>query len=305
MLDFDKLRGLLRRHGADWEAPLVSPREFGIGGRKFDFNARRALMGVINLSTDSGYAESVVRSPATAIERGVSLAAQGADFVDIGAESTLPHARNVPPEEQAALIAPVVRALAQKGVLVSVESYHPAVLEAAGAAGAALFNLTGVREAQEIFKLAKRFGAAVIHCYVQGETARHVSDFSFMEDMSQVAAAYFEERIAAARRAGVTRNIIDPGLGFYYQNLEDGAVRVNHQLSMLIRAFRLRPLGVPVMNVLPHAPEIFGEAHRREAEPLFAVLALMGGSHILRTHEVEAVARVRALLETFRGGTGR
>ena len=301
MLDFDKLRALLLRHGADWEAPV---RPVEIGGRRFDFNARRALMGVINLSTDSGYAESIAESPGAAIERGLALAAQGADFVDIGAESTLPHAREVPPDDQAGLIVPVVRALAQKGVLVSVESYHPAVLEAAAQAGAALFNLTGVREEQEIFKLARRFEAAVIHCHVQGETVRDTSDFSFVEDMSQAVAAYFEARIAAAERAGVTRNIIDPGLGFYYQNLEDGAIRVNHQLSTLTQAFRLRPLGVPVMNVLPHAPDIFGEAHRREAEPLFAILALMGGSHILRTHEVEAVGRVRALLETFRGEAG-
>ncbi len=302
MLDFDKLRALLRRHGAGWDAPV---RPVEIGGRKFDFNARRALMGVINLSTDSGYAESVAESTEAAIARGLMLAAQGADFVDIGAESTLPHARYAPPDEQAGLIVPIVRALVQKGVLVSVESYHPAVLEAAGEAGAALFNLTGVREEREIFKLAKRFGAAVIHCYVQGETVRHVSDFSFVEDMSQAAATYFEERIATAERTGVTVNIIDPGLGFYYQNLEDGEIRVHHQLSTLIQAFRLRPLGVPVMNVLPHAPDIFGEAHHREAEPIFAVLALMGGSHILRTHEVEAVARVRALLETFRGETER
>ena len=297
MLDFSILHPLLRRHGPALEKP-VPPIE--IGGRTFDFNRRRALMGVINLSPDSWYAESIAAGPEEAIAQGLALHRQGAEFVDVGAESTLPDASRVSPAEQIERMIPVVRALADKGVLVSAESYHPEVLEAAGKAGAVLFNLTGIRAESEALKLARRFDAAVIHCLVQGETVREVGDLSLAGDMAAAMSEYFRERLAAAEKAGVRRNIIDPGLGFYYRNQEDGAVRVNHQLTALIHAFRLAGLGAPVMNILPHAPEIFGEAHRREAEPIFAVLALLGGTHIVRTHELEAVGRVRALLETFR-----
>lgn len=297
MLDFGALRELLAREGDRWDAPVPG---FSLRGRDFDFARRRYLMGVVNLSPDSWYTESICRNEEEAIARGRLLAAQGADLVDLGAESTLPDAARVPPAEQCGRLVPVVRALAGAGVLVSVESYHAEVLEAAGEAGAAVFNLTGHRDADDVLALARRFDAAVIHCHIQGADVRAVERFALDADMTPRLAGDFAGRIARARAAGVTRNVIDPGLGFYYRNLEDGDLRVAYQLHTFLHAFRLRPLGCPILNILPHAPELFGAEHRRTAEPVFALLALMGGTHILRTHEVDAVARVRATLERFR-----
>jgi len=308
MLDYATLYPLLHRHREDLTRPVEG---FTLRGRVLDFNARRYLMGVINLSTDSAYRESICHDSASAIARGRQLAVEGAELVDIGAESTLPDARRVGPEEQIAMVRPVVEALAADGLLVSVESYHPAVLEAAARAGAAVFNLTGEREATAVLALAARFDAAVIHCHVQGETVRETSDFrrdytgdgraedTGRSDIVGMMASDFARRLEQARASGVTRNIIDPGLGFYYRNLGDGAERVRHQLSLFAESFRLRALGVPVMNILPHAPHIYGETNRRQAEPFFAVPALLGGSHIIRTHEVAGVARIRDLLGDF------
>jgi dihydropteroate synthase len=299
MLDFKILRDLLARDGAALDAPV---RNFDIGGRPFDFNRRRALMGVINLSPDSWYQESVCHSEGEAIARGLELSRLGADLVDLGAESTLPTAARVSPADQVTLLVPVVRALAAQGVLVSVESYHPQVIEAAARAGARVFNLTGLAEEAEMLKLARRFDAAVVYCYVQGRDVRQVGDFEFAEDMTAELEGYFRECAGRAARVGVSRCILDPGLGFYYRNLEDGALRVNHQLRTFLNAFRLRPLGFPVLNILPHAPELFGSEQRRAAEPFFAVLALLGGTHIVRTHELATVARIRDALESYRAG---
>jgi dihydropteroate synthase len=63
-------------------------------------------------------------------------------------------------------------------------------------------------------------------------------------------------------------------------------------------------VGYPVMNILPHAPDIFGTEQRRSAEPFFAVLAMLGGTHIIRTHELPTVARLREALEAYRGAPG-
>lgn len=301
MLELGALRDLLARHGSAWDVPVPG---FALRGRAFDFARRRYLMGVINLSPDSWYRESVCTTPEAAIARGRLLARQGAHLVDVGAESTLPDAARVPAAEQRERLEPVVRALAAEGVCVSVESYHPEVLEAAAQAGAAVFNLTGIRAEAEVLALARRFEAGVVHCYVQGETVRAADDFTFAPDMAEAQADYLRERIARARAAGVTRNIVDAGLGFYYGNLSDGDLRLAYQLQTLLQAFRLRALGCPTLNILPHAPELFGEEHRRTAEPVFAVLALLGGTHILRTHELDAVARVRALLERHRDALG-
>ncbi len=303
MLDLEALRELLERHGADLRAPV---RGFDIGGQTFDFQRRRTLMGVINLSPDSWYGESVRTGEAEAVQRGIALAAGGADLVDLGAESTLPHAARVAPAEQRARMVPVVEALAARGVIVSVESYHPEVLEAAALAGARVFNLTSMRAERDVLKLARRFDAAVVFCYVQGAAAHDGGDFAFSADMMGEMADYFGERTALAASLGVTRCILDPGLGFYYANLSDGALRVNHQIETLLHTFRLNRLGFPTMNVLPHASEIFGETHRRAAEPFFAVLALLAGTHIVRTHEIDVVARVRDAMAAYGApGPGR
>jgi hypothetical protein len=94
---------------------------------------------------------------------------------------------------------------------------------------------------------------------------------------------------------GVQRIFLDPGLGFYYQNLQDSAVRVAHQARVFLNAFRLRTLGWPVCNALPHAFEFFRDEVRC-AEPFFAVLAALGKTDLFRTHEVP---RIKAVLDTL------
>jgi len=301
MLDLHTLAAVLTEH-RDALAHRVRP--FDLGGRACDFERERPLMGVINLSPESWYAESVCADEAAAVARGLALTAAGAALVDIGAESTLAHAARVPPAEQQARLVPVVRALSAQGVVVSVESYWPEVLEACALAGARVFNLTGRRAEADVLALARRFGAAVVLCYVQGETVRDVGRFTFAADMMDELTDHFRERTALAERHGVSRCILDPGLGFYYANLADGALRVNHQLHTFLHSFRLHRLGYPILNILPHAPDIFGEAHRRAAEPLFAVLAWLLGTHIVRTHELEVVARYREVLAAYRAGGG-
>ncbi|MCH8882550.1 MAG: dihydropteroate synthase [SAR324 cluster bacterium] len=296
MLDLRTLGAILERYGDALRYPV---RPLEVGGRRFDFERRRMLVGVINLSPDSWYRESVCESEAEAIERGLRLVREGADLVDIGAESSLPHSKRVGPGEQIERIVPVVRALATEGILVSVESYYPEVLAAAAEAGARVFNLTGNEADADVLKLAARHKAAVVFCYVQGGHVRDVADFALEEDMLAEMEAHFRRRTARAARMGVANCILDPGLGFYYGNFQDGALRVEHQLNTLLQTFRLNRLGYPTMNILPHAQEIFGEEERRAAEPFFAVLALLGGTHIVRTHELRTVAKIRAVLEGF------
>jgi dihydropteroate synthase len=270
-------------------------KEFAIGGRHFAFNSRPALMGVINLSPDSWYRESVCLNAESAIARGMVLRAQGADLVDIGAESTLAHAARVDAGGQNSRLIPVIRGLCEAGLLVSAETYEPAVARACLEAGAQVLNLTGTQGTAELFRLAAAHDAAVILCYVQGEHVRAVTDFDFGTEPVQQMQNYFARQVDIAIRNGAEKLIIDPGLGFYYRNLQDSAVRVRHQAKVFLNTFRLRALGFPVCHALPHAFEYFGEEVRC-AEPFFAVLAALGKTDLFRTHEV---ARVNAVLRTM------
>ena len=292
MLTLEHLAELLSKHADEARA---SVREFSIGGRFFAFNFRPAIMGVINLSADSWYRESVCLSAVQALLRGGVLQAQGADIVDVGAESSLAHAARADDALQRSRLLPVVRGLRQAGILVSVETYWPEVARAALEAGANLLNLTGTQGTVEVYRMAADHAAAVVICYVQGANVREVGEFEFSADPIQLMREYFARQIELATRAGVERILIDPGLGFYYRNLQDSAVRVRHQMTVFLNTFRLRTLGFPICHALPHAFEYFGE-EVRGAEPFFCVLAALGKTGMFRTHEVP---RIKAVLDTM------
>jgi dihydropteroate synthase len=293
MLTFEQLAELAQNHPAATKARV---KEFAIGGQSFPFNSRPAIMGVANLSPDSWYRESVCLTAESAVRRGLVLRAQGADMVDVGAESTLAHAARVDEAGQNRRLLPVIRGLREAGVLVSIETYQPAVTRACLEAGANILNLTGSDAGDDVFRLAAAHDAAVILCYVQGKNVREVEDFDLSADPIRLMRDYFSRQIETALRCGAEKLILDPGLGFYYRNLQDSAVRVRHQMTVFLNTFRLRDLGFPICHALPHAFEYFGEEVRC-AESFFAVLAALGKTDLFRTHEVP---KVKAVLETMK-----
>ncbi len=306
MLDLEYLAELLDRNR---EAARARVAEFSLGDRVFGSHQHPAIMGVVNLSPDSWYRESVCLNAEAAIRRARILHEQGADLIDLGAESTLAKAARVEDCRQTTLLLPIIKELRGAGILVSVETYHPTVARTCLEAGANVLNLTcgnpaqvtdggAPREAGEddFFRMVADHDAAVILCYVQGTNVREVGDFDLSADPVAMMREYFARQIEAATRQGLTRILIDPGLGFYYRNLQDSAIRVRHQMTVFLNTFRLRSLGFPICHALPHAFEYFGEEVRC-AEPFFAVLAALGKTDLFRTHEV---SRIRAVLETLK-----
>jgi dihydropteroate synthase len=293
MLNLEQLAALVEKNRA---AASARVREFSIGGKRFNFNSRPAIMGVVNLSADSWYRESVCLTAEAAVARGKVLHAQGADIIDVGAESTLAHAARADDAAQKLKLIPVIKKLRSEKVLVSVETYSPSVTRATLEAGANILNLTGNANSKEIFKMVAAHNAAVIICFVQGKNVREVGDFDLSADPIPMLSDFFSRQIEIAQRSGVEKIFLDPGLGFYYRNLQDSAVRVRHQMNIFLNTFRLRALGFPVCHALPHAFEFFGEEVRC-AEPFFAVLAALGKTDLFRAHEVP---RIKAVLDTLK-----
>jgi dihydropteroate synthase len=292
VLNLEQLSELLVNHRAAASARVA---EFSIGGKNFAFNSQPAVMGVVNLSADSWYRESVCLTADAASARGKILAAQGAAIIDVGAESTLAHAARVDDTAQNSKLIPVIRELRAANILVSVETYSPAVTRASLEAGANVLNLTGTAGSEELFRMVAAHDAAVIICYVAGKNVREVDDFALSGDPIPMLKEFFARQIELAQRCGVQKIFVDPGLGFYYRNLQDSAVRVRHQMNVFLNTFRLRELGFPVCHALPHAFEFFGDEVRC-AEPFFAVLAALGKTDLFRTHEVP---RIKAVLDTL------
>ena len=295
MFSLESLARLAGEHSRDLSAQV---REFSLKGVPFPSTDRPHLMGVVNLSRDSWYRESVAHSTGAAMERARRLRAEGAHLIDLGAESSLAHAARMEADAQTKILLPVIRELGPEGFLFSVETYHPATARACLQAGAAVLNLTGSQPADEVYRMVADHGAGIILCYVQGPHVREVGDFTRSADHAATLREYFQKEIDRAVTAGVKAIWIDPGLGFYYRNLQDSADRVRYQAETFLHTFRLRTLGWPVCHALPHAFEFFGE-EVRTAESLFAVLAILGKTDLLRTHEipkVRAVARTLSVL---------
>lgn len=294
MIDLRTLVALATEHADDLEHAVAPLR---IGAHTFDTDERPVVMGVVNLSRDSTYRDSVATTQATAIRRGRVLAAQGAHLIDLGAESSNRTAARVDDDQQIRALVPVIEALAADDIAVSVESYSATTVKAGLAAGARVLNLTGSSDDDAMFALAAEHDAAVIMCHVYGAHARDLDTTrtETLGDPIPEMLDQFASRLDRARALGVQEISIDPGLGFGFR-LADQVSRARHQSMVLLNSFRLRRLGVPVCHSLPHSFDLF-EDQFRMAEGFYTVLARLGGTGVYRTHEVPQIVAVLAALD--------
>ena len=272
------------------EHPMRPVGPLLIGDAAFDVDACPLVMGTVNLSRDSTYRESIAISTESAVRKARIQAAQGAQVIDLGAESSTARAARVEAREQIARVVPVIETLAAEGICMSIETYEPEVARVGLEAGAKVLNLTGAQSQRDCFEIAATHGATVVLCYVAGENVREITDVD-LDNPFPILLDHLAGRVDLARSHGVERIVIDPGLGFYYGNLIDPMTRVRHQARVLLSTFRLRTLGLPVCHALPHAFDLF-EDQFRQAEAFFAVLAHLGGTSVMRTHEVASVVPV-------------
>lgn len=247
------------------------------------------LMGVVNLSRDSTYRESVAVSPEAAVRMARTQVTQGASIIDLGAEASHDGAERVSAEDQIERLVPVVQALSAD-VVISVETYHAKVAEAVLSAGARMINLTGRADEEEILPLVARADASLLMVFSPSDNVRESGELPDDDDTMPALVEHFEPRLARARSAGVERVVVDPGSGFTYDNLS-GVGKAQVQARVLAQSFRLRSLGVPCAHALPHCFDLF-QREFRHAEGFFAVLAGLGNAHLLRVHEVPRVAAV-------------
>ena len=290
MITLAGLASLYTDFAADLEQPVTPVRvseDVVIGDEAV------TVMGVVNLSQDSTYRESIAPSPEAAVRLARSQVGQGAAIIDLGAEASHDGAERVDGPEQIERLVPVVEELAQE-MVVSVETYRPEVAGAVLDAGARMINLTGRGHEEEILPMVAAAGATLLMVFSPSDNVRESGELPEGDAMLPALIDHFEERLERARSAGVEKVVVDPGSGFTYDNL-DGIGKARVQASVLAQSMRLRRLRVPSAHALPHSFDLF-EREFRHAEGFFAVLAALGGAHLLRVHEVP---RVRAVLRSM------
>lgn len=260
------------------------------------------VMGVVNVTPDSFSDGGRHAEPASAIAHARALAADGADILDVGGESTRPGAAEVPVDDELRRILPVIEALSAGTCPVSVDTVKPAVMRAALAAGASIVNdVSGLREAGALEAVAAS-GAGVCVMHMQG-TPRTMQRDPRYEDVVAEVRAFLAGRVAALVDAGVERAriAIDPGIGF--------GKTLEHNLALLRALPALHELGCAVLVGLSRKSMLGAITGRATDERLAASLAgalwcAARGADIIRVHDVRETRDALRVWRALQAGTG-
>ncbi len=287
-------------------SPAAFPRfpqratQWRLPSRVIELPARPLVMGIVNVTPDSFSDGGKFFSADAAIAQAKALIAAGADFLDIGGESTRPYSQPVDEKEELRRVLPVVTAVARSAAVpVSIDTSKPAVARACLAAGAEIINdVTGLAS-EVMVALAVETGAAVCAMHMQG-TPQSMQDHPTYDDVVDDILAYLRSRRDALVAAGIARERIalDPGIGFGKTH--------EHNLTLLANCRRFHELGCPLL-VGPSRKGFIGKVLAdkeadRTAGTIGVALALAAqGVQILRVHDVREVRQALLLFDATGG----
>jgi dihydropteroate synthase len=255
------------------------------------------VMGVLNVTPDSFSDGGQWFDPRRAVAHGQELLTAGTDIIDVGGESTRPGAGELDPGEEILRIEPVVRALVAAGAVVSIDTRHKTVMEAALDAGARIVNdVSALTHDRESAALIARRGASVVLMHMRGEPRTMQCDPAYDSPLIEVL-EFLKARIEACVAAGIPRDhiAVDPGIGF--------GKRVSHNLELLsgIAAFHTLGCGIVVgasrKSTIARLSRGEPPKARLPGSLAAALAAVHQGVQILRVHDV---AETRQALAVWR-----
>jgi dihydropteroate synthase len=255
-------------------------------------------MGIVNLTPDSFFDGGRLVGPEAARDHALALVAEGADILDLGAESSRPGADPVTAEVELERLVPVLELLRDCPVPISVDTYHATTARAALAHGAAMINdISALRHDPEMADIIAATGCPCVLMHMQG-TPRNMQRDPRYDNVVEEIGAFFEERIAAAEGAGIAREQIwlDPGFGF--------GKTVAHNLTLLRELAAFRRFGLPVLigtsNKSTIGTVLGAEVHdRAEGTAATVAVSILAGAHCVRVHDVKAMRRVVRMTEAI------
>jgi dihydropteroate synthase len=267
--------------------------------REIALGERTLIMGVINVTPDSFSGDGLGTDADGAVARARQMVADGADFLDIGGESTRPGSEPIGEEEEIARVLPVIERLSDEvDVPLAIDTYKSVVAKAALAAGAHIVNdISGLHHDENMAKVAADAGAAVCVMHIQG-TPRDMQKEPKYADVIGEISDYLEEGLSAATGAGLSREqvILDPGIGF--------GKKLEHNLEILRRLREFRALSCPLLVGTSRKSMIgmildLPADQRVEGTAATVALAIAGGADIVRVHDVKEMSRVAKVADAI------
>ena len=281
----------------------MDARPWKIGDRVIDLARRGMVMGVLNVTPDSFSDGGAFLDLETAVRRGVEMANERADIIDIGGESTRPGAEPVSAEDELRRVLPVIEQLRKStAAFISIDTSKAAVAEAALDAGAVIVNdVTGGRGDEEMMSLVAKRGAGFIIMHMKGEP-RTMQQKPHYDDVVTEVGDFFRQQFRCALQCGVNpMNVaFDPGIGF--------GKTLEHNLDLLANFSRLRmedrPLGVGVSRKAFLGKIIGSTEVGNRTAPTVALTSLLRarGADVFRVHDVKENVAALRVADVILGG---
>ncbi len=273
--------------------------------KSWTLGRRTLIMGVLNVTPDSFYDGGRYLDKGRAVERARQMVDEGADWIDVGGESTRPGATPVGLEEELRRTTHIVEALAKDGITVSIDTMKAKVAEAALAAGAEILNdISALSNDPRMVKVCADYGTAIILMHKRGTPADMQSDVEYTDLLHEVY-GFLEARIKFAVENGIGASsiAIDPGIGF--GKSAEGCLELIKSLG------RFKSLGRPLLvglsrksfigRVMTDASEKSATPEERLAGTIAAnTAAVMNGAHILRVHDVRAAREAAQIADAVK-----
>ena len=254
---------------------------------RLDLGVRTHLMGVLNVTPDSFSDGGRYFSEAKAVARGIEMAQDGADIIDVGGESTRPYSERLSTDEEMARVIPVIRRLSREiSIPISIDTYKSEVAREALNAGASIINdISAMRLDPRMAEVAVEAGVPVILMHMQG-TPENMQLNPRYDDLINEINGFFDDAVKRCKSAGIAEHmiILDPGIGF--------GKTFDHNLSVIHQLKKFQALQKPLLagpSNKAFIGKILGkEAHERDTGTMAAVAAcVMNGAHIVRVHNVK------------------
>ena len=277
--------------------------------RSWTLGRRTTIMGVLNLTPDSFYDGGKYLDKGLAVERALQMAQEGADWIDIGGESTRPGAASVEESEEIRRTLPVVEALVKEGMVVSIDTMKAGVAEAALSAGAEIVNdVSALSFDPRMVKVCVEYGAAVVLMHKRGTPESMQEDVEY-DDLLAVVSTYLDSRIKFALKSGVEFSsiVLDPGIGF--GKSATGSAQLIKQLGRFGR-FGLPVLVGPsrksfigqLLGSTREDKEVGGSPKERLAGTIAAcTAAILNGANIIRVHDVKEARDAASVADAIKG----
>ncbi|HET9299245.1 MAG TPA: dihydropteroate synthase [Candidatus Polarisedimenticolaceae bacterium] len=269
-------------------------------GSRMDLDSAK-VMGILNVTPDSFSDGGRFPDAQSAIKAGLKMAAEGADFIDIGGESTRPGAAEVADEEEFRRILPVIEGIKRESdVKISVDTIKARVARRAIAAGADMVNDVSALADPAMMPLLRETRVPVVVMHMRGTPRTMQTDTRYVDLLSSVV-GYLRKAAARAAAAGIPDDkvLVDPGIGFGKSS--------NGNLEILRQLETLRSIGRPIL-IGASRKSFIGAVldlpvkQRVEGSLAVAALAVWQGAHVIRAHDVPATVRVVRMIEAIREG---